>query len=138
MSDLYQVFYARFPEDSQFWWNLSMEELNHASLIRSINDLFLPEKILPAEGIEIQTEKIREVNNSILNRIKNYKTENLIRYEAFRYASDLENSFGEIHFELFMNGSSESHVHRIFQKLNGEDKNHALRISDYMKLNNIT
>ncbi len=36
-----------------------------------------------------------------------------------------------------MNELPESNVEKIFQKLNGEDKNHAMRINDYMKQNRI-
>lgn len=138
VSELYQLFYIKFPEDSQFWWNLSMEEVNHASLIRSINDLIFPEGMFQMDNIEAETEKIKEVNHSILCKIEEYRNEKPTRYEAFHYALSLENSSGELHFELYMNESHESRVAKIFQKLNGEDKNHALRIMDYMILNDIT
>lgn len=138
VSELYQFYYARFPEDSQFWWSLSMEEINHASLIRTINDFIFPEGMFQIADIESETERIREVNRSIHYKIEEYQNQKPSRYEAFRYALSLENSSGELHFELFMNESVESRVEKIFQKLNGEDKNHASRIMDYMILNNIT
>jgi hypothetical protein len=137
ISDLYQLFYIKFTENSQFWWNLSLEEINHAALIRSINDLFLPEKILPTGVIQIQTAEMHQVNGSIRERISFYKTDTPSKYEAFNYAFELENTIGEIHYEIFMNDHPESVVEKIFQKLNGQDKNHALRIDNYMKLNNI-
>ena len=135
MSDLYQFFYAKFPEDSQFWWDLSMEEINHASLIRSINDLFFPEGMIPAKDIERKTEQMREANHVIRKKIEDLNRANLTRSEAFLYAFELENSSGEIHFELFMNVLPESKVDKIFQKLNGEDKNHAMKINEYMRNN---
>lgn len=138
VSELYQFYYARFPKDSQFWWSLSMEEINHASLIRTINDLIFPEGRFTIVNIEAETEKIKEINRSILSKIEEFRDNKPTRYEAFTYALTLENSSGEIHFELFMNEVQESRVEKIFQKLNGEDKNHAKRINDYMKLNDIT
>lgn len=138
VSELYQFYYARFPKDSQFWWSLSMEEINHASLIRTINDLIFPEGMFTIVNIEAETEKIKEINRSILSKIEEFRDNKPTRYEAFTYALTLENSSGEIHFELFMNEVQESRVEKIFQKLNGEDKNHAKRINDYMKLNDIT
>lgn len=138
LADLYQLFYVKFPEDSEFWWKISLEEVNHAALIRSINDLFLSDKILPKEFIQTQTSEIHRVNHFIRERITQYKTDAPSRFEAFYYAYELENSAGEAHYEMFMNENPVSNVEKIFQKLNGEDKNHALRIANYMKLNNIT
>jgi len=137
VSDLYQLFYAKFPEDSEFWWELSLEEVNHAALIRSINDLFLPEKILPQGVNEYQISVIHKVNQSIRERISHYKMNTPSRYEAFNYAYELEISAGEAHYEMFMNDIPGSNVEKIFQKLNGQDKNHAIRIAEYMKLNDI-
>lgn len=138
ISELYRFFYVKFPEDSQFWWSLSMEEVNHASLIRTINDLIFPEGMFRMADIESETGKMRENNQSILCKLEEYHKGEPTRYEAFTYALSLENSSGELHFEMYMNKLHESRVERIFQKLNGEDKNHALRIMDYMILNGIT
>lgn len=138
VSDLYQLFYVKFPEDSEFWWKLSLEEVNHAALIRSINDLFLPEKILPQGVIQMQILELHQVNQSIKERISRYKIIAPTRFEAFSYAHELEISAGEAHYEMFMNEIPESNVEKIFQKLNGEDKNHARRIAEYMELNNVT
>jgi hypothetical protein len=137
VSDLYQLFYSKFPEDSEFWWQISLEEINHAALIRSINDLFLPDNILPQGVIQTQSSELHQVNRSIRDRISNYKLNSPSRFEAFSYAYEIENSAGELHYELFMNENPVSNVEKIFQRLNGEDKNHALRIDNYMKMNNI-
>lgn len=137
VSDLYQLFYVKFPEDSEFWWQLSLEEVNHAALIRSINDIFLPEKILPHGVIQTQNSELHQINSSIRERILHFKANTPSRYAAFIYAYELENSAGEAHYELFMNEIPGSNVEKIFQKLNGDDKNHAARIDHYMKSNNI-
>lgn len=137
VSDLYQLFYVKFPLDAEFWWQLSLEEVNHAALIRSINDLFLPEKILPLGSMNDQISELQRVNQSIRERILRYKTNPPSRYEAFSYAHELELSAGEAHYEMFMSEKAESNIEKIFQKLNGDDKNHAQRIADYMTLNNI-
>ena len=59
------------------------------------------------------------------------------RVEAFKYAFELENSVGEFHFQSFMTSESNSQMTKIFQKLNGDDINHAKRIANYMKDSNI-
>lgn len=137
ISDLYRLYFKIFPEDSQFWWNLSLEEINHAALIRSINDLFLPDRIFPGGVLNKHTSEMHEVNKTIRERISFYDTDTLSKYEAFSYAFELENSIGEMHYEIFMNDHPESVVEKVFQKLNGQDKNHAIRIDNYMKTNNI-
>jgi hypothetical protein len=55
IGDLYQLFSVKFPQDYDFWWKISIEEMNHAVLIESINDIFLPEGTSPIDSIEKQT-----------------------------------------------------------------------------------
>ncbi len=90
MSELYQFFYVKFPEDAQFWWSLSVEEINHASLIRTINDLIFPEGIIPSENLELQTEKIHEIIDSIHQKLEEYRRIKPLREEAFIYAYELK------------------------------------------------
>jgi len=137
IGDIYQLFSAKFPPDSTFWWKISIEELNHAALIESINDIFWDDRILPLESIEKQTEDLQKMNLSIKNRIEHYKAVPPTRSEAFKFGFELENSIGESHFEHFMTTASDSPVMKIFQKLNGDDVSHAKRIANYMKDNGI-
>jgi hypothetical protein len=135
IGDLYELFSVKFPEDYDFWWKISMEEMNHAALIESINDIFMPESINPAESIEKQTHDLREMNQLLKERIEQYKLIPPTRLEAFKFGMELENSAGESHFEAFMTEEPTSQMERIFQKLNGDDKNHAIRMARYMKAN---
>ena len=53
VSDLYLLFYNLFPMDSNFWWNLTIEEKNHAALLKNLKDLYhvcheFPEEIFSA------------------------------------------------------------------------------------------
>jgi len=137
VGDLYQLFSAKFPQDRDFWWKISIEEMNHAALIESINDLYLDERILPRDKVEKQAQDLLIMNTSVRQRIELYKLNPPSRSEAFKYGFELENSIGESQFEQFMTGEPDSQVSRIFQKLNGDDVNHALRIEKYMKDNNI-
>jgi hypothetical protein len=137
IGDIYQLFSAKFPPDHTFWWKISIEELNHAALIESINDIFWDESILPLESIEKQTENLWKMNLYVKNRIEQYKAVPPTRSEAFKFGFELENSIGESHFELFMTTVSDSPMMKIFQKLNGDDISHAKRIASYMKENGI-
>ena len=55
------------------------------------------------------------------------------REDAFNLALKLAQSAGEIHFQQFMEKSSGSKLDLIFKRLNGDDKDHAMRILSYMK-----
>ena len=136
IGDLYQLFSVKFPEDFDFWWKISIEEMNHAALIESINDIFWTD-LLPFESVEKQTEDLRKINLIVKERIEQYKLVSPTRLEAFKNGFEFENSIGESHFEYFMTSASDSPVVKIFQKLNGEDKNHAARIESYMKINGL-
>jgi len=137
IGDLYQLFSVKFPMDYNFWWKLSIEEMNHAAIIRSINDVFLSENILPVDSIGNQTEELKNMNTFIRDRVEQYKLGSITRIEAFKFAYDIENSIGESHFELFMTAKPNSTVVKIFQKLNGDDINHAKRMDSYMIENEI-
>jgi hypothetical protein len=137
VGDVYQLFSVKFPQDYDFWWKISIEEMNHAALIESINDIFWDESVLPLESIEKQTEALRKMNICVKNRIGRYRMVPPTRLEAFQYGFELENSVGESHFELFMTTVSDSPVMKIFQKLNGDDVNHAIRIDKYMRDNGL-
>ena len=70
IGDLYQLFSAKFEQDFNFWWKLSIEEMNHAALIESINDVFLSETILPSDSIEKQGRELGEMNLFIKEQMK--------------------------------------------------------------------
>ena len=138
IGDLYEQFSLKFTEDYQFWWKLSIEEMNHAALIESINDLFLTEQILPSDKLELQTTELSEMNTILKQNIEKFKTETHLRADAFKLAFEIENSIGESHFELFMTSQPNSVLVKIMQKLNGDDLNHARRLTDYMDSNHIS
>jgi ferritin len=53
-------------------------------------------------------------------------------------ALKMEMSAGELHFQHTMSRPADSKVLKLFQTLNQDDKDHAKRIRDYMKENQIT
>jgi len=138
VAELYQLFSVKFPRDYHFWWKISLEEMNHAALIDSINDFFFTETILPFGELERYTEEIHQINLNIKARTELYKTIPPTRSEAFNYGFELENSAGESHYEFFMTSELISEpMGKVFQKLNGDDINHAKRIEKYRRENNI-
>jgi len=137
VGEVYQLFSVKFPQDYEFWWKISIEEMNHAALIESINDVFLTKSILSKDSLEKQAEDLSKLNFTVKERIEQYKLVPPSRFEAFKYGFELENSIGEFHFELFMTTEPDTPIEKIFQRLNGDDINHAIRIDNYMKNNGI-
>ena len=132
VADLYMLFYRIFPQDSRFWWRLSMEEQNHAALLKTasqMNDtrIKIPEDILPA-----QLEELKRINQLLQSSMKEMES-TPDRTRAFHLAYTIENSAGERHYDTFMKQGTRSPVSEVFRKLNGEDIDHAARILQYMK-----
>ncbi len=132
VSKLYMIFRDAYPEDAAFWWQLVIEESNHAALIKSGLDYFMPENLFPEEMLPAM-EDIQEANEGLEAMLKKYAAEPPSREEAFNVALKTEMSAGEIHFQKTMVKSADSKVLAMFQKLNQDDKDHAKRIRAYMK-----
>lgn len=132
VSDLYLLFYSLFPEDSNFWWILAVEEKNHAALLKNMKQLYhiihaTPEDLLP-EHIEDLEEANRRITETMLDFRKDPS-----RKKAFEYAISIEESVGESHFQMFTENHSRPEEFEIFRQLNLDDKNHATRIQSYMR-----
>jgi hypothetical protein len=82
-------------------------------------------------------EEIKSIDKKLVALIAKYKESPPSREEAFNVAFSIETSAGEAHYQAFMRKNAETNVDSIFQKLNREDQDHALKISAYMKENKI-
>lgn len=134
VANLYMFFYNKFPEDSDFWWKIMLEEKNHASLLKVGKEMLLSSiKSIPIEFSPPSIDQLIEANNKITSLLNEYKKRPPTRKAAFEIAIELENSAGEIHFQRSIDSdSTEIQVLDIFKKLNRDDKDHAKRILDYM------
>ena len=137
VSKLYMIFRDAHPEDEDFWWQLVIEEGNHAALIKSGRDYFMPAVSLPEEMFP-SMEELQEANKGLELLLEKYAASPPSRETAFNVALKTEMSAGEIHFQRTMTKSADSKVLAMFQKLNQDDKDHAKRIRAYMKENQIT
>ena len=132
VSKLYMIFRNACPEDADFWWELVIEEGNHAALIKSGLDYFMPAGLLPQE-IFPSLEDLRQANKELVSLLEKYENAPPTREAAFNIALKTEKSAGEIHFQSAMTKSTDSKILKIFQTLNQDDKDHAKRIQAYMK-----
>jgi hypothetical protein len=136
VSKLYMIFRDTHPEDSDFWWQLVIEEGNHAALIKSGIEYFIPVGVFP-EGMFPEMEDMQQANAELQSLLEQYATDPPSRETAFNVALKTEMSAGEMHFQRTMTKTADSKILDLFQKLNEDDKDHAKRILAYMKENQI-
>ena len=133
ISNLYLIFFEAFPEDAEFWWQLVIEEKNHAALIRSGLEYFLPAGRFPAEMLPPMVAGLRKTNQRLAGIIEGFHKKPPSREEAFNTALRVEQSAGEIHFQRAMTKEADSDIMELFQQLNKDDMDHADRIQSYMQ-----
>jgi ferritin len=135
VSELYHLFSVTFNEDKDFWWQIEIEEKNHAALLKSGKDFFeygnFPETLFP--------ENIEELKDSVVKVISIIGSFNAgwTRKKAFDTAIEIENLAGELHFQNFMHSIDPSDIADIFRRLNRDDCNHSQRLMEYKLKNGI-
>ncbi len=132
MSTIYEIFSTSFPDDSDFWNKLVIEEKNHASLIESAKKTLLSVDLFPSKLLAPSLEKLIDTNNKLYLLINEFKENPPSRESAFNKAIELERSAGEIHYQHAMKHLPSDEIMETIQQLNKDDKDHILRISTYM------
>ena len=113
LAKLYSLFHDSFFEDEDFWWELTMEEQGHASLLQQEKKQPQPLEFFPDNLLSTDLQSLI----------------------ALQVALDLELAAGESHFQQFLDSPTNSFSANIFKQLNQEDCDHAERIRSYMKEN---
>ena len=137
VSKIYFLFQKLFPEDSDFWLTLALEEEHHADIIRNGIELFEHMHVFPYKLLAHNLQKLKDMNEDIRFLLTEFKINHPSREEAFNTALKLENSAGELHYQKFQEKTYLSSIKEIFQQLNDEDKDHAKRILAYIRENEI-
>ena len=137
VSYLYMIFKNSSTEDAEFWWQLVVEENNHAALIKSGREYFMQVSAFPRELLPPAIAELQAANREIKSLVEKYDADPPTREEAFNIALKAEMSAGEIHFQQAMSKSADSRIMRLFQDLNEDDKDHIKRIRAYMNENGI-
>ena len=132
VSELYKIFSSAFPEDADFWKKLSLEEENHAVLIKLVKVELLSSDEFPSEILSSSLENLIEANNRLFSLLKEYKDNPPSREKAFNVALSIEESAGEIHYQNATKMTSDLEYIKTFQRLNKDDKDHSERIRKYM------
>lgn len=130
---IYALFHFAFPEDASFWWQLHLEERNHASWLSSIKDTFLPISVFPEAFALPSLQLLKDTNRRLQELLEKFRKQAPERTEAFHVAMEIESSAGEIHFQKFTEQQHENKIDKIFSQLIRDDKDHLQRIQQYMK-----
>ena len=131
VAEIYMDFCNTFPEDSDFWREMALEEEGHANLIKSGRDTFLDQ--FPPKLLAPSLQVLYNTNNKLTSLLKEHKEKPPSRETAFNIAMDIEQLPGELHFQLAMEKSFTSSIMKTFQELNNNYKDHANRIRAYMR-----
>ena len=130
---LYQTFSETLPEDSDFWWQLHLEEKSHASLIRAAKESFAKRGKFPYDMVADSIEDLKNSNVKIKGLTGHFQANPPTRSGACEIAITLENNAGEIHYTQFMERDAGNPVEAVFQQLNRGDKDHEQRIREYLE-----
>lgn len=131
VSKLYSLFHKLFPEHGDFWWTLSIEEKNHASLLLTGKQHFTSMGMVPENILATRLEILEVTNYELKFLIDKFSQTPPEEEDAFNLAIQIEESAGELHFQKFMNSGSNNPLEEIFRNLNNDDRDHAKRIKRY-------
>lgn len=131
VSSLYGVYSRLFDDDRDFWWNLSLEEKNHAALLKSAR-IYLSINRLPDEALLNDIEAIRSSIELVDGTINKYKSAPPSMDDAYVFAKRLEDMASELHLQKIVSVNSDDRILKIFHELGKGDANHALRIKSLL------
>jgi len=132
VSELYTLYSDLFPEDRSFWFNMALEEKNHASLIKS-STLYVKLGMLPKQMIYDCIENAENTIVEMSGRIEQYLALTPPKCEAYRFALLVERSPCEAHFKDAMLTPSDDKVMQILQKICRMDAFHFTRVDSMME-----
>ncbi|MBD3422783.1 MAG: rubrerythrin family protein [Chitinivibrionales bacterium] len=134
VSELYLLFARKSPQDYDFWWQLAIEEQNHAALLRSVEQYFLALDLLPDNLVPRELETIEAINERVDKLIEEYTDmADIARSDMFAVALQLEKSAGEQHLQIAVSGNEHNKAIDLIRQLNQDDKDHAERIVEYAR-----
>jgi len=137
VSDMYLYFSQIFPEDKALWWQLCLEEKDHASVVESGANFFVDRGLFPKDLLEQSCLELERTIEGIETQLDVFRKQSPSRLEALRTAVCLEESAGEFHYQIALEKKGGSKALEMFQRLNADDRDHADRIRTYMQEHNL-
>lgn len=133
-SRLYMSFHSIFPADAVFWWELALQEKQHAALLDSWRQCFLETRLRTAEIVE-SLLFVMEKNNRLEQILDSVNELFLSRAEALSFALELEESTESLHFHKDIAVKLKPQFPGRYKGLQNGDRKHSRVIQKYMLSN---
>lgn len=128
MARLYLCFADVCAKEKDFWFQLSTEEVRHASLLRTHREYIVDSRAFSGDLLSIEIMKIQYTNDRIEREIDMLDFGTMSLKQALTKAYEYETSAGECHFQKAVSFEDDQIARQILRRLNHEDKDHAERI----------
>jgi hypothetical protein len=129
LASLYLQFYEAFPEDGELWWELSVSEEGHASLLESSQKLFRDE--FARDTVDADLDELRRSNEELESMIRRLGEEPLTREEAFRSALAFEGDPNEHTLFRLLNIEPSQPARELVDSIQREESVHVQRLRGY-------
>ena len=129
LASLYLQFFEAFPEDGELWWELSVSEAGHASLLESSQKLFRDE--FAHEMVDADLDGLRRSNEDLESMIRRLGQEPVDRVEAFRAAIGFEGDQNERTLLSLLKIESSDPAKDLVGSIQHDDSVHERKIRDY-------
>jgi len=129
LASLYLQFFEAFPEDGELWWDLSVSEEGHASLLESSQKLFHDE--FTRDTVDADLGGLRRSNEELESMIRRLGEVPLEREEAFRIAIACEGDQNERTLFSLLKIESSQPARKLVDSMHREDSVHEQKIRDY-------
>lgn len=129
LSSLYLQFFEAFPEDGELWWELSVSEAKHTSLLEAGQNLFRDE--FAREMVSADLDGLRRSNEDLESMIRRLGEEPLDREEAFRAAIGFEADPNERTLFSLLKIEASNPAKDLVDSIHHDDSVHARKIRDY-------
>ena len=129
LSSLYFQFFEALPEDGELWWDLSVSEEGHASLLESGQKLFHDE--FARETVSADLDGLRRSNEDLESMIRRLGEEPVDRVEAFRAAIGFESDQNERTLFNLLEIKPSDPARDLVDSIHQDDSVHEQKIRDY-------
>ncbi len=131
ISRLYEQFGSTFPEDSEFWNEISREELLHFNWLKQLADFVEKEKI-GTRPTSLQSRAAAASASYVDSVREKCRRGELTREKAYALAYDLENSLLEKNFFSIFEFASTPY-RKIQNEMTRETRKHREKIEEVLK-----
>jgi hypothetical protein len=129
LASLYLQFLEAFPEDEDLWWELSVAEQRHATLLEAGVKLFHDE--FAREMVITDLDALRASNEDLEATIRRLGVEPLDRVESFQMALKFECDENETTLFNLLEVEPSAPASSLLNSIQREDVVHEKRIRDY-------